>query len=131
MLIYDFRSCHCEEGVFGLARNDNKRETCVIKNSLMKSYLSLVRSKMFIPFLLGVTFMVLFSFQEVFAQMPPEPPPPEERHEAVVTQIVEEGQTEVAQGVEQPFQKVEAQILEGEMKREKSYCSGGWHNTDQ
>ncbi len=83
----------------------------------MKRYLSL--------FLLGLAFVILFPLQKVSAQMPLDPPPPEERHEAVVTQIVEEGKTEVAQGAEQPFQKVEAQISEGEMKDKKVIAQMG------
>lgn len=68
-------------------------------------------------------FLLIFLFlvlpKTAFAQMPAVTPPPEERHEAKVLRIVEEGTTDLGAGATQPYQKVEAQILNGVMKDQK------------
>lgn len=72
-----------------------------------------------------LVFFVFISGRNAFAQMPVEPPPPEERHEAVVLSIVEEGKMQVGPETTQPYQKVEAEILKGEMKGQKVIAQMG------
>lgn len=79
----------------------------------------------FIFFLASLTFLLLFPIQRVSAQASPDYEPAEKRYEAVVIRIIEEGQTEFAGGLKQPFQKIEAEILEGEMKTKKVVAQVG------
>lgn len=63
--------------------------------------------------------LVFFLSQNVFAQTQQYLKPSEQKHEAIVTQVIENRIVEISPGVKQPYQKVEVEITNHDLKGKK------------
>lgn len=72
-----------------------------------------------------VSFLFFFTPVVSAQQLTSDNIPREEKHEGIVTRILEEKKIEVAEGIEQPYQKVETEVSEGTLKGKKVIVEQG------